>query len=275
MTLFSGDDSIVEISFLYEADRFFEQASSNSLGVFDLDETLIVPMDPVFQKPSWKKYADLVSSIKNQVAKEYHDLISNLILFFTDSILLEKDAPQYIQNLQLKNIPIIALTAAMSGRFDEGYLPEMRYKKLKNLGFDFSSSFPDLDHFYISNIKPCCNNFPTYYRGIIYSNGDFLRQKDATSKGAVLCEFLRGIAFKPDRIIFLDDKRYNLEEAAKVIKVFDSDIVFHGLHYVGAGSLASFEVSKEEIELKWQAVVDRAKQVVDCGFLLKNPEALL
>ncbi len=187
VTLFSS--SIEQIQTIQEVKAYFDIADAKTLGVFDIDETLMVPKDPAFQKPNMKKHASIIQNIKGQLPIEQQDLISNLVLFATNSQLIEPESRLLIEKFQNSHIRLIALTAAMTRKFEWGYLPEARYLELKNNGIDFSSGFPEIDHICLSDLKPCARGYPTFYRGVLCSNSDHQRQKDVTPKGEALCEF--------------------------------------------------------------------------------------
>ena len=263
VTPFNFFASIQQIHTIQEAEVYFHLGDARTLGVFDIDETLLVPKDPACQKPNLRKHALIIQKIKGQLPLEYQDLISNLILFATHSQLIEPKSSLLIQNLQKKGIRLIALTAAMTRKFEDGYLPEARYMELKDNGIDFSLAFPELEYACLTDLKACAKGHPTFYRGILCSNGDHQRQKDATAKGEALCEFLKRTSWMPTRIIFIDDKLYNLEEMERTLKKFDEDIVYQGLHYVGAQSLISPDIDPQVIERKWIEVLEKAKMILE------------
>ncbi len=74
----------------------------------------------------------------------------------------------------------------------------------------------------------------------------------------------------PSRVIFIDDKLYNLEEMERSLKIFNPNIVYQGLHYVGAQSLTSSEIDVEIIERKWKEILEKAKFIIEENQLLEH-----
>lgn len=60
---FTLSANIERISSIYESEKYFELTGKKILGVFDIDETLLIPQDPAFQKPNLKKHACIVQSL--------------------------------------------------------------------------------------------------------------------------------------------------------------------------------------------------------------------
>lgn len=252
--------SIEQIHTIKDVANYFETADDYTLGIFDIDETLLVPLDPSFQKLNIEKHIEIITSIKSGLSLEQQDLLGNLALFASSSQLIESnEAPLLIQAIMKKNIRLMALTAAMTKKFEEGYLPEARYIELKKNGIDFSDGFREIQYLCLSNLKSCHGSHPVFYQGVLCSNGDHKRIEGAVTKGEALIEFLNSVSWKPSKIIFIDDKLYNLEEMEKTLKEFDDGITYQGLHYVGAQLFISPEVSPIQIESKWRSVLERLK----------------
>lgn len=246
--------AIEQISSIKESQKHFESADADTkiLGVFDIDDTLLIPKDPAFQKPNMKKHASIVQGFKEQLSVKHQDLLSNLILTLSSSQLIESTSPLFIKNLQAQEIRLMALTAAMTRPFGVHYLPKMRYEELQRHGIDFSSAFPEVHQLSLTHVNMCSRSFPMFYSGVLCSNGDYQRQTEASAKGKVLCEFLKKVNWTPTKIVFIDDKRYHLEEMEQTLHEFDPHITYQGLHYIGAQSILSPQVDEGMIEEKWE-----------------------
>ena len=247
--------NIKQIHSIDEAALYFDVFET--LGVFDIDDTLLMPADPAFHKPNLKKCA-AIKTLKEQLPVDHQDLISNFVLMSSASQLIESNSPLFIQDLQRRGVRLMALTAAMTRQFGEVYIPQIRYEELKNNGIDFSLGFPTIDHHSFTDIKMCNQGYPAYYSGVLCSNGDYQRHKDATPKGEVLCAFLRKAAWMPSKVVFIDDKLYNLEEMARALHHFDPRIVYQGLHYFGVHSVLSPSISEELLVTKWKELFTKA-----------------
>lgn len=255
--------AIYQIHSIYESKKYFREAKTEILGIFDIDETLLIPEDPAFQKPNLKKHASIVQGIREQLPLEQQDLLSNLALLSSLSQLIESTAPLFIKDLQEQGIRLIALTAVMTRPFGKDFLPKIRYEELQRNGIDFSYAFPDIHELSLRDLKSCNQSFPLFYSGVLCSNGDHQRQKNATSKGEVLTEFLKHAAWTPSKVIFIDDKLYNLEEMERALHDFDPNISYQGLAYIGAQSIISPQISESAIENKWQELLEKAKFFIE------------
>jgi hypothetical protein len=85
------------------------------------------------------------------------------------------------------------------------------------LGFDFTKTAPSKDTFTIPASNPTL-----YLQGILFV-GDY------NKKGEVFLPFLSIIKQKPKRIVFIDDKRKNVEELEQAL--LPHDIEYVGIHY--------------------------------------------
>ncbi|MCE5294857.1 MAG: DUF2608 domain-containing protein [Chlamydiales bacterium] len=254
--------TIKQINSLQEVEAFFDLAGEDTLGVFDIDETLVIPTDPAFQKPNMIKHAEVIQKIKGQLPLSQQDYFGNLILLATNSQLIESQSPLVIETLQKRGIRLITLTSAMTRQFEGRSLPEARYSELKSNGFDFSLAFPEIEHRRLTDLKPCYQDYPTFFRGVLCSNGDHQRQADATPKGEALYAFLKSTSWMPKKVIFVDDKLYNVKEMESTLQKCGIEF-FQGLHYVGAERFTSPEVSQEVVESKWSEVLEKAKAIIN------------
>lgn len=227
--------------------------SNDTLWIFDIDETLLIPQDPAFQKPNLIDHP-YIQLMKNQLSLRDLDFLSNFVLMACPSQLIEQETPKWLK--QLDNTPIIALTAAMTHRFDgDFFLPELRYQELLKHDLDFSSHFQDI--FEIETINFCNGSRPVFYRGVLCSNGDFKRQNEASSKGRVLCAFLKKIGWIPSEIVFVDDKLYNIKEVEETLALNYPSISYTGLHFLGAKSYAVSKISEQMMREKWQPLMEK------------------
>lgn len=252
--------SIVEIESIKEIEAYFSSEPQDILGVFDIDETLLVSADPVFQKPNMKAHAPLVKGFYQQFPLTYQDVLSNYILFSSPSQVIEQESVALLKRLQAQGIRLIALTAALTRPFPEGMIPELRQQELLRHGFDFSSAFSDIEDLAFDRLPPCHGHYPRYYKGVFCSNGDFNRHATATPKGQVLCALLEHVQWRPAKIVFVDDKHYNLEEMEQTLAEFDPSIDFHGLHYRGAEKLKVSPVSADYMQSRWEQLFQRVLQ---------------
>lgn len=246
------DASIAQIQSIKDIDQHI-QNHHQVLVVFDIDDTLTILSEPAFQRPNFKvHHADTFNKIMSPLNEKEKLMAFTLPLLTTPSDLIEKDTPIFIKTLQKNGIKTIALTAATGGRLAGVAIEDHRIEELKRVGIDFSKSFTEMSEtafagFPIAQI----GKSPFYKNGVILAN-----EQD---KGLVLVEFLKTIPWKPDLIIFVDDRIEHVQAVQKGLAIFDPHIHFKGFHY--QNPTANYRMVEAELfNNKWIDVVEQTKQ---------------
>jgi len=224
-----GSD-IQEIDSLTEAQTVLDKADVHTLVIFDIDDTLTyhgnVPFQRWFlQTGEGKQFRqavdDHVASKENP--NEYNKLIhAKRMLAFTDQP-LEPIIVDIIKKLQDRGVKVIALTKFNTGGMAKGLipsLPKLRFDKLKEVDIDFSSSFPEQEIVF-DQLTSELGRHPVFYKGILLT--------DAFSKGEVLGLFLDSVSWKPNKVIFFDDRSEYVELVQQEMK--KRGIPFQGFIY--------------------------------------------
>lgn len=247
---------ITEVSNMQKASSYFEQANKETLVVFDIDMVLIQPSDPAFQMPTMKKFHPVAKRVMKELSEE--NLMFFLTLMCTNSpaILVESSTLNILNNLKAKNVPTIALTGNLTGPFE--HIPSMEAWKtncLSELGIDFTQTAPSQNPLVLDDIAPYHGAHPIYFRGVLFANGLH------TSKGDVLVSFLKKTKLCPATVIFIDDRKNNLEDVEKTLQKFNPSIKYQGLHYLGAETTPTPAISEQEFTTRWETLANKAKQV--------------
>jgi len=186
--------------------------NKKTLIVFDIDNTLALPPEELGSE-DWFSFkiqnyelegfpADIAFNKTLQLYNHIHSIID---------LKKVQNAPQLINSLQKQNIPTIALTARN--------LVQGTIRQLANLGIHLATIRLPAQHLSLPTPnpkRPAC-----YQSGIIFCNGN--------DKGSLLLHFLDTIAYKPERIIFVDDKLKNIESVKNAAQQRNIDFV--GLRY--------------------------------------------
>lgn len=123
---------------------------------------------------------------------------------------LESQFVPTLQMLQNKGITIMAVTHRQPPVADS------TVKQIHSLGFDFITTAPSKDSFCILAKSPTL-----YSQGILFVS-DYNKKIDIFEK------FLKAINQNPKKIVFIDDKRKNVEELESLSKY---GIEYIGVHY--------------------------------------------
>lgn len=201
----SGDLSLVE--------EETEKLKGDSLVLFDVDGTLIVPEDAILQPAEKKLFKQLVAGYTDR------DLFREIRMRAPHS-LVDHRSLSCIQKLQERLIPTIAFTAApakVSGSLPPG---DWRVDELSRYGFDFRSAFPHCTSLEFPP-SPDPQQTPLFKLGVLYSS--------FRPKGDVLLAFLERLDLHPSRVLFVDDE---LEHVQSVLTRLDEAGIFCiGIHY--------------------------------------------
>lgn len=218
---------IIEAPNLDQFEKTVALSDEETFVLFDVDHTLIVPKDllmrPSGDSPIWNKYIPL--TIKNPdivpPGKYPKDYFLSTIFTVAEFEMVDSRLLQIISSLQEREIKTIAFTKMHSGPF--GVIPaieDWRAKQLKQHGIDFSPAFPHLKELSIPSSKQ--SEKPSVFKhGVLFCNGK--------EKGPVLSAFLESLNWKPQRIIFIDDRTDYLQTVEEALT--ETGIEFIGFHY--------------------------------------------
>ncbi|MES3036864.1 MAG: DUF2608 domain-containing protein [Bdellovibrionota bacterium] len=169
--------------------------TENTLVVFDIDNTLL-RQDHQIGTHQWGDYMK-ARAIKNgmpaeQAAAFQHKAFAEIQPYAKVQI-VEPKVSKLLKYLKNRNVKHFALTARSS------HIMDTTIKQLGILKHDFASSFPS------QKDTTLLNNY--LREGVIFS-GD-------TPKGELLKLIISNSNVRPDKIVFIDDKLYNLESVEK------------------------------------------------------------
>lgn len=199
-------------------DAKLKNLDEGTLVIFDCDDVLVTPVDLALSACNVGRSVTLLFKYLTSDKKFTPDKALALIDEIRAQMkweLMNDDLPQTINYLQSNGVHVMVLTAHQTGEDYNGKIHEdIRKAELKELGFDFKKSWPDVDKFTFEEFAEESNPteqysipLPVFDDGIIFSC-DF-------DKGAVLKAFLkRSPNLKFSKIIFVDDRQDNAESVA-------------------------------------------------------------
>lgn len=197
---------------------FEHLCGSDTLVLFDVDETLIQPEDAYLMNEhtiEGQRFRE--SLIKNHPEIKNWEELQGIMLLEAKRPLIEPHIAQTISRLKEKGTTVMALTAMNTGPYEHvGSLEAWRHAHLRSLGFIGSFS---TCQFFLSGFK----RKPVFFKGIIAT--------DLEDKGAVFGAVLDHLSLSPRRVIFFDDTLdFLLSLRTECLK---RGITFQGYHYLG------------------------------------------
>lgn len=197
----------------------FNAIDRDTLVVFDVDETLIQPVDMYYiNEGSPQAQAVKKKLIEGHPEIKDWDEYMDILIKQVQRPLLEPMVIAKINALQKIGVIVIAVTAMNTGKYGQyDRLERWRYEHLGSFGFE--GSFNDLIIDFEMN-----NKKPVFYKGILAT--------DTLLKGPVLFAFLDRINHRPKKIIMFDDSKEYLESVAEESK--KHGVKFQGYWYKGA-----------------------------------------
>ncbi len=230
---------------------------ANTLLLFDVGDVLLVPEAALLQGELKAIREQLRAEHLAPLGQERHKHLWSQVLINEKRRLVEAHTPRVIENLQNKGVKVMALTALQTGQM--GAIESMEDWRLAHLaahGIHFTQVAQGQDHFVLDELNQ--DGFsPVYKRGALFTYKQ--------SKGQALTAFLKRIGWLPQHIVFVDDKRANIEDVAAASAQLA--IPFTGAHYLEAKKLAK--------PLDEQLASFRFRHLVQNGVWLSEDEALM
>lgn len=205
----------------------------DTLVLFDIDDTLIMPTDQIYIKDATHEARPFIKSIykdfEQRYGKQGYDELRSLILATCKYRTVTPDTLALLHELAQKGYRTLGITLTGTGKY--GIIQSMetwRVDTLKTVGINFHPSFPDvaagqLDQFITTkeryDTKQVCS--PSAVNGVLF--GCY------APKGEVLDGYLQVTNNMPKKIIFVDDKLYNIKSVEEFCK--RNNIEFVGFEY--------------------------------------------
>lgn len=226
--------------------EIMKEVDDHTLVVWDVDGVLLIGKDRIFH--SQNIHSGLNEQYVNDIADKYgltfaqrHKLTSQLLKQRSIQ-LVDNELPGIIEDLKTRNIKTIALTQFAVGPFGIiSRVEDWRIGELSQLGIKFDSAFKGLNKIELQDLGKLNVYHPLYKQGILFCNRH--------DKGSVLGAFLDVIEWKPNKIVFIDDKKESLE--AVEVELKRRNIDFIGLYYTVALDFPS-EIDDRVVKLQFE-----------------------
>jgi hypothetical protein len=246
--------TIISAPDLSVIERQVESLDENALVVFDIDYTLIVPLDRVLASCGEKYWQQFIKKLRT--LGEEGEQLGSVISLQSEVVLVNREALCLLDLLKSRKIKIVALSAMPAGRFGViSNAEQWRVDQLCALGIDFSWAFPEIDSLTLDGFdetKP----LPVFKRGVIASS--------RYPKGKVLVAFLRNIDWKPSTVVFVDDRMEYIESV-------EQELEKEGIRHI---SIHYTEAIDQPCELDQQLADVQFNHLMQQGRWLSDEEAM-
>lgn len=231
------DDKTVE--------NILNEANENTLVIFDCDEVLITPNDVAFSPKNVKNtYNWLVKYLNERMDRVAADEVIFNIREQCSFRLVNENCPKIIRNLQSNGVKTAILTAHWTGELHgRPHIEELRKNELKTFEFNLKKSWSDIEKIVFNELPATSHHYnfvryPIFDEGIIFSCN--------LEKGVVLNAFLQHVPYKFSKIIFVDDKRKNVESVLDMCKKIGISCI--GVEYKKVEIFDDREITFEELK---------------------------
>ena len=238
--------------------RFCERLNADSLVLWDVDGTLIYANDVLFYpqnlgRANQDALIHELEELENKkldpmyIRARWYDAFRQLPF-----LLMDKELPGIIKDLQSRSITNIAITLLKTCTYDGRSFMDWRRDQLKYFGIDFSPAFASYGPMEMPEILEAYGlqaSVKDWIYPPLYDKGILLAAQ--FSKDFCLASLLRRIDFCPKRILFVDDLLENIQMVAKYCE--GQGIDFIGIHYTAYQDLPNGETwSLGLIKKKWE-----------------------
>lgn len=193
-------------------DLDLSQIDQNTLVIFDIDNTLL-RQDSMIGTHQWGDYIrerGIRRGLTPQAASELQHKSFGDLQPYVHVVPVEAGIPEMLKSLKDRQIPHFALTARGP------VLRKTTLRQIRILKHDFSQSFPEQ-----KDLSVLGDHLEA---GVIFSG--------SVSKGELLKRILNNSVKPVKKIIFIDDRKYNLDSVETSLA--DSGIELVSLRYGGA-----------------------------------------
>lgn len=222
---------------IIETDNFdviIQQANSDTLVIFDIDNTIARPYTAL-GSDEWFCYL-----VDQKIAQGY-DYISAIyavlplvyyVQFHVPLMLTDPVLPSLFSHLQETGINTMAITSRSL------YLAERTHKQLKDIGITFTLKNCLIDEYIFPLLHPCLYKYAMIFCG-------------NNNKGDILLTFLDLINYLPKKIIFIDDKMSHVKAVESALS--STNIEYIGIRYTGCDHyIHNFDPAKAQEQ--WDAI---------------------
>lgn len=230
--------------------------STDALVIFDIDQVLLQQTDQVLQHHEQLQH--FIREYQDKLGVEQFSELHSLLFLKAKIEPVDSRLIKLIADLQQRNIKILALTHAYTGKWGQiNSAEDFRVAQLNSLGYQLDKSWANVANKQFTELAVTSNNaqfIPVFTRGILLTGCKL-------AKGEILSAFLTYAQLQPKQIIFIDDQMKNLESVAMAAKQLN--IKFLGIEYTKATEFAKAPLNMERAQLQFKMLEQQQRWISD------------
>ena len=221
-------------------EQALEEVKEDSLVIFDVDDVLITCCDPTLQEVNKERLNKVCQTFAQTMPIDEYTRLFSIALKSREVEIIDQKIYDLLNELSNRNVKTIALTHTRTGQF--GTIEKMedwRVLELGGLGIDFDQTSPFASEKSLENLGGSAGS-PSIKNGVIFTA--------EIDKGRVLEEAFKLLPKAPREVIFIDDRRDNLESVESLCE--KHQIAFQGFHYTAVQARAPKKIDEKLIEIQ-------------------------
>jgi hypothetical protein len=237
---------IIQTSQLAPIELAIQKADSDTLVIFDVDDVLITARDQILQAAHKKFLEGLNQDLKSRLSEEKAQKLWSIIWLARSDEPVDSKIVPLIKESQSRGLRVIALTNAWTGPFGNiPILEDWRIEELEGLGYTLKDPWRTIKSKTFGTLKSKDpKRLPVFKGGVLFTCN--------LPKGEVLKAFLQYAALSPNKIIFIDDKKKNLESVEAFSKA--AGIPFMGFHYTAVAERPKTSLNEKRAQLQFEVL---------------------
>ena len=240
--------------------EFLEKRNpEKTLVVLPLENFFAQATHPAFYATKDEELQTFITQASSKVKLSRRQYLEELILTQYEQRFSDPMIPEFVKNLQKKNVPIIVVTRNFSGSLNKiPYLEVWTWKYLFDKGVDLSKSpIGSKQIIFNKKYRKIGGTYPTFYRGLLSCNSADGENAPQSIIAYLLSQELKWL---PDVIYVVDKNKNYIQSLEQQFKSIRSDIQVEGFVYSPVEK-SDIEISSSEFLKFWESLVVKLNAV--------------
>lgn len=229
--------------------------TEKDLLTFDVKGVIYTPKDQILSPDHVAKFREEIRKIALEHGNAEAHRLEGIVLLNYEPVLVDSTIPAIIEEAKARKVKVLALTSGKTGLVGNIKTREnLRSKRLKKLGIDFSSSFKMKYMFLDSQTQKGVDlPYSLYKNGVIFTS--------RRPKGEILEKFLEKVDFKPGKIMHVDNRFKKIKQVESFCQ--KDGIEFIGIHFTKVYADAGKKLDEVIVNKKLEVLQEKGRWISD------------